>query len=396
MISVIFFFCLPNVEGGVASVVRNLVQNNPSNSNVELITYYNTSNPRTKANFRIIGEVKVNEVEYSNDENIFKVLRKIKSTLSKNNKSCVVATDAIELKAVNEFQLNLPIVFIVLGDFKYYYNLAVKYEGIIDSYIAISDEIQNNLRSLLPARYQDIKRLYFPTPEVHIQKQNINTKLVNKVIWVGRLEAAKNPNLLFEIDQKLKAKNVVVDWTLVGDGELRFQFESIISQKALSNFHLVGMLDNYTLQEMYNNHAIFIMTTLSEGLPVSLIEAMKCGTIPVVSNIKGGVREIVKQDVNGYICDVNSSEEYCDAIYRIIKDKKLYKRLSSNAQLTSITTFNAKTNSENYFRLIQKTINSTKVKSFTSLATNRLDIKYIPSFIVYTLRRLLTLLKKII
>ena len=284
----------------------------------------------------------------------------------------------------------------MLGDFKYYYNLAVKYEGIIDLFIAISDEIQNNLRSLLPARDQDINRLYFPTPEIQVQNQSISTKSANKVIWVGRLEATKNPNLLFEIDQKLKAKDVIVDWTLVGDGELRFQFECFIRQKALSNFHLVGMLDNYTLLEMYNNHTIFIMTSLSEGLPVSLIEAMKCGTIPVVSNIKGGVREIVKQDVNGYICDVNSSEEYCEAIYKIIKDKKLYKRLSSNAQFTSITTFNAKTNSENYFRLIQKTINSTKVKSFTSLATNRLDNKYIPSFVVYTIRRLLTLLKKII
>ena len=80
---------------------------------------------------------------------------------------------------------------------------------------------------------------------------------------------------------------------------------------------------------------MFVLTSEREGLPLSLIEAMMYGRLPVVSNC-GDVVDVAKRGENSLV--VEDREDYvafAGAIVRLLDDRELYSRLSRNAMETA-------------------------------------------------------------
>ena len=74
---------------------------------------------------------------------------------------------------------------------------------------------------------------------------------------------------------------------------------------------------------------IAVASSLREGLPVNVMEAMACG-LPVVLADNRGHRELCRDGYNGFIVAPNDDEAMADKIALIINDKNLYNRLSDN------------------------------------------------------------------
>ncbi|HBS86786.1 MAG: hypothetical protein A2W91_12210 [Bacteroidetes bacterium GWF2_38_335] len=114
--------------------------------------------------------------------------------------------------------------------------------------------------------------------------------------------------LIIESLSKIKSRNVT--WIHFGDGNLRKQTEMLAGEK-LKNIQLEfkGIVSNEEIMEFYRNHFVdlFINLSESEGIPVSIMEALSAG-IPIIATNVGGTSEAV-DNKNGFVVDREINSE---------------------------------------------------------------------------------------
>lgn len=147
-------------------------------------------------------------------------------------------------------------------------------------------------------------------------------------INVGRLSRPKNQELL--IDAWKIVHNEFPEWKLNiwGDGELKNDLENRINLLELNSVvELKGV--SHKIEEVYQNASFFILSSLYEGQPLVMIEALKAG-LPCVCTAVNGVRETIKNDYNGYIIDEMRPEALAKGIIKMIRSN-CKMELSQNA-----------------------------------------------------------------
>lgn len=119
---------------------------------------------------------------------------------------------------------------------------------------------------------------------------------VYHVISVSNLVTLKRVDLIFQVLQKV---NLTVIWHHFGDGPLNHELNELIKtrRKGLEVI-LHGFVDNSSLMAFYKSQSIdlFINLSTSEGLPVSIMEALSFG-VPVIATDVGGTSELVNNQV---------------------------------------------------------------------------------------------------
>jgi glycosyltransferase involved in cell wall biosynthesis len=124
-----------------------------------------------------------------------------------------------------------------------------------------------------------------------------------------------------------------VHFVVIGDGSLRPDIERWISETGLdSNVTLTGNLTE--IREALADLDVVALTSLSEGTPVSLIEAMAAGC-PVISTAVGGVPNLIDHGVDGVLVDFNDPEtprEFAIKLLALRDDPNFRERLASAAR----------------------------------------------------------------
>lgn len=146
---------------------------------------------------------------------------------------------------------------------------------------------------------------------VNIAELETFVRPVNKIIkqpiricTSGRILYQKNPRLFNEIAMLLPE----AQFTWIGEGELKSELTS-------PNIRITGWIKREETLNIIKDMDFFILPSLWEGLPISLLEAMFLKKICLVSDVTGN-RDVIKNGVNGLIC--NSAEEYADSIRGIV------------------------------------------------------------------------------
>ena len=110
----------------------------------------------------------------------------------------------------------------------------------------------------------------------------------------------KNPTLFNQIAEAMPEVNFL--W--IGDGEMRGELTS-------SNIEITGWADRKSALMKSMNADVFMLTSLWEGLPISLLEAMYIKKPCVVNNVIGN-RDVIHNGENGFVC--NEVKEFVEAI----------------------------------------------------------------------------------
>lgn len=168
-----------------------------------------------------------------------------------------------------------------------------------------------------------------PTSFDQIKKINKNKEL----LFVGRVNTyQKNVNLLLIIWSRLHYD--YSDWVLniVGGGEELESMKLLSKQLGLTNVRFHGFADP---KPFYQTASIFCMTSSFEGLPMTLIEAMQFGVVPVAFDSFDAVFDIIENDINGYIVDSFSLSKYVDTLKYLMSSGCDLNSISRSAELTA-------------------------------------------------------------
>jgi len=115
--------------------------------------------------------------------------------------------------------------------------------------------------------------------------------------------------------------------------------------------HFLGALhDDFTIDLCYNAADIFVLPSIEDNLPNTVIESLACGT-PVVGFNVGGIPDMLTHKRNGYLADYKSSEDIARGIKWILEDKSRLSRLSKNAREKVLKNYTYEIIGEKYLKL---------------------------------------------
>lgn len=150
-----------------------------------------------------------------------------------------------------------------------------------------------------------------------------------RILLLGNLRPQKNHFLLLEIATMFKI--IHPDWTfhLVGkdfEDEYSQEIKSKIKELELENqVFLYGSRTDISF--ILNQSDIGILTSVSEGLPVALLE-YGMQSLPVVVTAVGELPNIISNGVNGWVVPSNDAESFCKALVALISDGSMRKRMA--------------------------------------------------------------------
>ncbi|MCM3186979.1 glycosyltransferase family 4 protein [Priestia megaterium] len=159
-------------------------------------------------------------------------------------------------------------------------------------------------------------------------KEKNSQKLV--ITCVARLGPRKGHNYLFEALARLKKYTSNVEVLIVGDGQMREKLERQKKALGLSMVNFLGSRDD--VPSLLNKTDIFVLPTINDSLPISIIEAMHNGTAVISTNC-GGIPELIKHNKTGIIVEPGDPEQLAHAIKFLITNKEVRNKMSMNAKI---------------------------------------------------------------
>ncbi|MDR3609517.1 MAG: glycosyltransferase [Ignavibacteriaceae bacterium] len=131
------------------------------------------------------------------------------------------------------------------------------------------------------------------------------------ILHVGGFYSVKGQDILLKA---LLYSKRAIKLTLVGTGPELDKCQQFVKDNKLEKHVLfLGQISHSDIPYLLRKNDIFCMPSRSEGLPAAPLEAMACG-LPVVGTNVGGMREIIKDGFNGYLCAPDSPEDLMEKI----------------------------------------------------------------------------------
>lgn len=162
-------------------------------------------------------------------------------------------------------------------------------------------------------------------PEENIRRYDI--------VSFSRIDKNKNVSLLLKAIFRIKDK-CNVRLIVAGDGSELDNLKETVKELGLENHvEFVGYISDLEDKlRIYQDSRIFVSCSKGEGFPVSLLEAMSCGCVPVVSNV-GDIVDVIKQGINGYVFnDVDDETELAECLIHLLCDEELMGKMSKEAR----------------------------------------------------------------
>jgi len=149
------------------------------------------------------------------------------------------------------------------------------------------------------------------------------------IIFVGRLSKEKRVDILLKAILKVKKTyRKEIKAAIVGSGPLIDDLKKMTSDLNLGdNVEFLGWQEN--IDYYLNKSKLFILTSEREQLPLSMIEAMACGVVPVVPDV-GNITDVANPS-NSIVVRPLDINGFSNAIIKLLNDKESYKMLSQNA-----------------------------------------------------------------
>ena len=378
-------YVVPDKMGGMTNIIANLLAyRQPDAFTYHAVLTHNHLHSDTRYAQALSTDSQAT-VEYTlPTENLHAVMRRLWRAVPPGG-GVYVAGDLLDLAVASSHDFGRAVIYMLHGDIEYYYDLAVRHDPIVHAFIAYSRRMYDELIARLPHRADTIFHLPYGIPLPSAIRYRADGAL--RVIYAGRLEQGQKGIFdLPEIDRALSAMGASVTWTIAGTGpdeaelKRRWAFNSGV--------RWTGALTNAALLDLYARQDAFVLPTRFEGFPVALVEAMSAGLVPIVSDIRSGVPEIVDPGVNGERPPIADVRAFADAIARLDRDRPRFEAMSGLARSTVASRFDIRNRVAGYQALYARWAQLYRPLAHGSHLQygSRLDRPWIPNPVVRLVR----------
>jgi glycosyltransferase involved in cell wall biosynthesis len=154
---------------------------------------------------------------------------------------------------------------------------------------------------------------------------------------VGRLTAVKNHSLFIRVAGHIAAARPDVFFVIVGDGELRADLERLAEEAGLSQRTFFTGWRN-DMPAVYASLDVVALSSLSEGTPVTLIEAMASGK-PVIATSVGGIPDLVSSGENGFLVDPDDELAFARRIITLLDDTGMAQKMGEEGRRRALQSY---------------------------------------------------------
>ncbi|MDP8234669.1 MAG: glycosyltransferase family 4 protein [Candidatus Saelkia tenebricola] len=162
-----------------------------------------------------------------------------------------------------------------------------------------------------------------------LESREHNRRASYKIGMIAALKQQKNPGDFIKIASILLKKRKDLEFLLIGDGVLRNKLNKMIKMYNIEeNFKILGWReDAYALMESFD---VLILTSLFEGQPHVIIEAMSLG-IPIVATEVDGVKDLIKNGENGFLFPPRNPHAAVRCVENILDNTEVRNNISMAA-----------------------------------------------------------------
>lgn len=220
--------------------------------------------------------------------------------------------------------------------------------------VAVSDSLRETLEESLRLRKQSIVVVHNGVAGVSSEGARIRDQLglgAGDVLAlaVGNLFEVKGHDVLIEAVSKLPRFDGRLVVAIAGRGHLEMKLRSLAESLGIaSQIHLLGFRAD--VSNLLDGADIFVMPSLSEGLPMAMIEAMLAGKAIVASDA-GGIRELLDNGNVGLMVPPSDSAALAERLIELATDAGLRERLGTAARARALKHFTAAAMADRYLSL---------------------------------------------
>lgn len=312
-----------NLTGGterVTSLIANeLVK---QNYDISILSLFMGMQPA----FEIDNDVKLYSLfpeQVSMKRNFFSAIWKIRNFVQSQKIETLIVVDSISCIFTVPALLGLKINHICWEHFNYYNNngsrlrdigrkLAVAYCSTI---IVLTKSDKNIWNSNLPNIKANL--ISIPNPSPYTQT-NHNPSLESKIILsVGRLSHVKGFDLLLQAWSLIYKQYPNWKLKIVGSGEEETKLKSLCQELSLIG-QVIFIPRTNNIEEHYKAASFYCLSSRNEGFPMVLLEAQAYGLPIVAFDCETGPSEILKNGINGYLCEKENINLFSKKMKQII------------------------------------------------------------------------------
>jgi len=177
------------------------------------------------------------------------------------------------------------------------------------------------------------------------------------MIVTRSLEWYYRHDLILQAFSFLKKENDGIKLHIVGDGSQRQPLEQLSNRLGIADsvvFH--GRLDQNELVPLLKMSRIYISAPSTEGFSSSLMEAMACGCIPIVTDLPAN-RENITHGVNGFLFENGSSTDLLHCLQMVLSNQSKCNSISVTNRLYAETNFDVSINMKHFWNLYYNKLN---------------------------------------
>jgi len=205
--------------------------------------------------------------------------------------------------------------------------------------VSVSQCIHDNLMALNPtfeSRSSVIRYGIDDKRNVINAKRQTVEKL--KVVYTGRIVQEQKRIMDFvDVVNRLAGHSDRFEFTFIGDGgEMDAFRQAMQPHTATEMVKILGRANPAQIPALLRQAHVFALTSEFEGLPLSLLESLSAGLVPVVTEVRSGIAEILSHGENAMLSPIGDVDAMAANLLKLADDPAMFERLSNGARKTLV------------------------------------------------------------
>jgi len=224
-------------------------------------------------------------------------------------------------------------------------------------FITISEYNKKKLISSYTISKEKIKVNYCGVDTDYFKNESkIHNELPIKIVSVTAMRKVKGVNFLIQACDLLNRNGIDFQCKIIGAGELLRDMAELIQKLHLeTKIKLYGAQSSEQIKEHLSNSSIFVLPSLSEGIPIAVMEAMSMELAVIASDITG-LPELISHEIDGYLVQPKKPKLIAQKIIDLINDPLEMKNVQIAARHKVQKKFNIKKQVKDIEKLFTQTL----------------------------------------